>query len=151
MDAARRLALGRLISLTGGSAAYIALIAAIYGHTGSAAWVSAALFAGVTGSVVGAPGAGWVGDRFDRRRVMIAADLGAAAISTALALAHEPAALVALFGVGAIVTSPFEPASAAALPTRVGEESLARANALVASTASAGYLLGPFAGRVLLV
>ena len=62
----------------GGSAAYIALIAAIYGHTGSAAWVSAALFAGVVGSVIGAPGAGWVGDRFDRRLVMIATDLASA-------------------------------------------------------------------------
>ena len=33
---ARRLAAGRLISLSGGSAAYIALVAAIYSATGSA-------------------------------------------------------------------------------------------------------------------
>ena len=39
MRAARRLALGRLISLSGGSAAYIALVAAIYGSTHSAVWV----------------------------------------------------------------------------------------------------------------
>ena len=68
MDAARRLALGRLISLMGGSAAYIALIAALYGNTSSAAWVSGALFAGVVGSVAGAPAAGWIGDRYDRWR-----------------------------------------------------------------------------------
>ena len=73
MDAARRLALGRLLSLTGGSAAYIALIASLYERTGSAAWVSAALVAGVAGSVAGAPAAGYAGDRFDRRRVMIGA------------------------------------------------------------------------------
>src|SRR5438132_1095045 len=42
MGIARRLALGRLISLSGGSAAYIALVAAIYGRTHSAVWVSAA-------------------------------------------------------------------------------------------------------------
>jgi MFS family permease len=47
MGVARRLALGRLISLAGGSAAYIALVAAIYGRTGSALWVSAAIFAGL--------------------------------------------------------------------------------------------------------
>jgi Na+/melibiose symporter-like transporter len=151
MDAARRLALGRLISLTGGSAAYIALIAAIYGHTGSASWVSAALFAGVVGSVIGAPGAGWVGDRFDRRRVLIATDLASALVAGAMALfVDEPAALVGLFGLHAIVTSPFAPASAAAMPNLVGEERIARANSLVAATSSAGYLLGPLAGGLLL-
>ena len=123
MDAARRLALGRLISLMGGSAAYIALIAALYERTGSAAWVSAALFAGVIGSVIGAPAAGYVGDRFDRRRVMIATDLASAAVAGAMALVvDEPAALVGLFGLLAIVTSPFAPASAAAIPNLVGEE-----------------------------
>jgi len=45
MGVARRLALGRLISLSGGSAAYIALVAAIYGRTHSAVWISAAIFA----------------------------------------------------------------------------------------------------------
>lgn len=151
MDAARRLALGRLISLMGGSAAYIALIAAIYGNTGSAAWVSAALFAGVVGSVIGAPGAGWVGDRFDRRRVLIATDLASALVAGAMALfVDEPAALVGLFGLLAIATSPFGPASAAAMPNLVGEERIARANSLVAATSSAGYLLGPLAGGLLL-
>ena len=151
MNAARRLALGRLISLMGGSAAYIALIATLYGRTGSAAWVSAALFAGVVGSVIGAPGAGYVGDRFERRRVMIATDLVSAAVAGAMALVvDEPAALVALFGLHAVVTSPFAPASAAAMPNLVGEEKVARANALVAATTSAGYLLGPLAGGLLL-
>ena len=151
MDAARRLALGRLISLMGGSAAYIALIAALYEGTGSAAWVSAALFAGVIGSVIGAPAAGYVGDRYDRRRVLISTDLASAAVAGAMALViHEPAALVGLFGLLAIVTSPFAPASAAAIPNLVGAEAAARANAIVAATTSAGYLLGPLAGGLLL-
>ena len=150
MDSARRLALGRLISLMGGSAAYIALIAAIYGHTGSAAWVSAALFAGVVGSVIGAPGAGYLGDRFDRKRVLVTTDLASAAVAGAMAFfVDEPAALVGLFGLLAVVTSPFAPASAAAMPNLVGEE-IARANSLVAATTSAGYLLGPLAGGLLL-
>ena len=60
MSSARRLALGRLVSLTAASAAYIALISALYQHTGSAAWVSAALFAGVTGSVAGSRPWSWI-------------------------------------------------------------------------------------------
>lgn len=151
MDAARRLALGRLISLMGGSAAYIALIAGLYERTGSAAWVSAALFAGVVGSVIGAPAAGYLGDRFDRQRVMIATDLASAAVAGTMAiLIDEPTALVLLFGLLAVATSPFAPASAAAMPNLVGEDQVARANALVAATTSAGYLLGPLAGGLLL-
>jgi MFS family permease len=151
MRSARRLALGRLISLTSGSAAYIALIAALYGETRSAAWVSAALFSGVVGSVAGAPGAGWLGDRFERRRVMIGADLGSAVVAGAMALAIDsPPALVLLFGLLAIVQSPSAPASASAIPNLVGGDQLPRANALVAASSSLSYLLGPLLGGVLL-
>lgn len=150
MSVARRLAVGRLVSLTGGSAAYIALVSAIYGETGSAVWVSAAIFASVVASVVSAPLAGWLGDRFDRRRVLICADLAAAGVSAGMAATGGHLALVALIGLSTIVQSPFEPASAAALPNLVGPADVARANALVAATSSAGYLVGPLLGGVVL-
>jgi MFS family permease len=151
MSAARRLALSRLASLTAGSAAYIALISAIYNETGSALWVSAALFFGVVGSVIGAPVAGWIGDRFERRRVMVGSDLAAAVVAGAMALTVDSAlALVLLFGLLAVVQSPFEPSSASAMPNLVPAESLPRANALVAATSSASYLLGPLLGGLLL-
>jgi MFS family permease len=151
MSSARRLALSRLASLTAGSAAYIALISAIYNETGSALWVSAALFFGVVGSVVGAPAAGWIGDRFERRRVMVGSDLAAAVVASAMALTVDSAlALTLLFGLLAVVESPFEPSSASAMPNLVPAESLPRANALVAGTSSASYLLGPLLGGLLL-
>jgi len=151
MSSARRLALSRLASLTAGSAAYIALISAIYNETGSALWVSAALFFGVVGSVIGAPAAGWIGDRFERRWVMIGSDLAAAVVATAMALTVDSAlALTLLFGLLAVVESPFEPSSASAMPNLVPAESLPRANALVAGTTSVSYLLGPLLGGLLL-
>jgi MFS family permease len=150
MGAARRLALGRLISLSGGSAAYIALVASIYGRTSSAVWISAAIFASVVASVASAPLAGWIGDRFDRRRVLIAADLAAALVSLALALSGQPWVLVALFGLSSVAQSPFEPASAAALPNLVGPANVPRAYALVAATSSAAYLAGPLLGGLVL-
>lgn len=150
MAAARRLALGRLISLSGGSASYIALVAAIYERTGSAVWISAAIFASVAASVVSAPLAGWIGDRFERRRVMITSDLAAALLSLAMAAMGTPLALVVLFGVSTVAASPFEAASAAALPNVVGPSELGRANALVAATSSLGYLVGPLLGGVAL-
>jgi hypothetical protein len=84
VDLARRLALGRLVSLSGGSAPYIALVAAIYGQT-EALWISAAIFSSVVASLASAPSAGWIGDRFDRRRVLIDSDVAAAAVSLAMA------------------------------------------------------------------
>jgi hypothetical protein len=59
-------------------------------------------------------------------------------------------ALSLLFGLTAVVTSPFEPSSAAAMPNLVSDELLPRANALVAGTSSASYLLGPLLGGLLL-
>jgi MFS family permease len=150
VGSARRLALGRLISLSGGSAAYIALIASIYGRTHSAVWVSAAIFASVIASVLCAAPAGWLGDRFDRQRVLIGSDLAAAAVSLTMALTGEPIALVVLLGLGTVAQSPFEPASAAALPNLVPAGQVSRANAIVAATSSAGYLAGPLLGGVVL-
>ncbi len=151
MATARRLALARLVSLSGGSAAYIALVAAIYGETGSALWVSAAIFSSVVASVASAPFAGWIGDHFDRRAVLIGADLAAACVSLAMAAtATHAVALVVLLGVSSVVQSPFGPASASALPAIVPPGDVPRANALVATTSSAGYLVGPLLGGVVL-
>ena len=151
MRIARRLALGRLVSLSGGSAAYIALVAAIYGETGSALWVSAAIFSSVVASVASAPLAGWIGDRFDRRGVMIGADVAAAGVALAMAAtAKHAAALVVLLGVSSIAQSPFEPASASAMPSVVSAADVPRANALIAATSSAGYLVGPLLGGAVL-
>jgi MFS family permease len=142
-----RLAFGRLVSLSGGSAAYIALVSAIYGETRSALWISAAVFSSVVGSVLAAPLAGWVGDRFDRRRVMIASDAAATVVALAMAgWVDHPVALAILLGASSVAQAPFEPASAAALPAVVGAGQVARANALVAATASAAYLVGPLLG-----
>ena len=73
--AVRRLAAARLISITGGAASYTALMFTVYQLTHSPTWLSATLLLtfGVSGFV--APLAGVIGDRFDRRRVMIVSDL----------------------------------------------------------------------------
>jgi MFS family permease len=100
--------------------------------------------------VAAAPFAGWIGDHFDRRAVLIGSDLVAAAVATAMALTGQPEALVFLLGLSAVAQSPFEPASAAAMPNLVPAQDVPRANALVATTGSAGYLLGPLLGGIVL-
>lgn len=121
--AVRRLALGRFISMTGSFAAGISLTFVIYEQTRSAAWISAtAVFTwGLTG-VLG-PFAGAIGDRFDRRRVMVLGELAASVFWFAMVLVpRRPAALLALAFAGSVVLTPYMPASGAAIPNLAGEE-----------------------------
>jgi MFS family permease len=148
-SAVRRLSLARLISLTGGAAAYLALNFVIYQRTGSATWVAATLF--LTFGTIGfvSPLAGALGDRFDRRKVMIASDLTAAVCFFAMALVHDPGLLLVFAFLSAAAEAPFLSASSAAIPNMVATEELGWANGLVAMGRNAGILLGPLLGGLL--
>jgi MFS family permease len=148
-NAVRRLALARLISLTGGAAAYLALNFIIYERTRSATWVAAALF--LTFGTVGfaSPFAGALGDRFNRQRVMIVSDLTAAVCFFAMALVRDPGLLLVFAFLSAAAEAPFLSASSAAIPNMVGEKDLGWANGMVALGRNAGILLGPLLGGLL--
>lgn len=149
-SAVRRLALARLISITGGAAAFAALNFTIYERTGSAAWLSASLLLTFGASGLFAPLGGMLGDRFDRQRVMIASDLAGAAAFAAMAFVEDPALLLAIGFVTAVVETPFWSASQAAIPNLVSKDELPWANGLLQLGANAGIMLGPAVGGVLL-
>ncbi|HZD17728.1 MAG TPA: MFS transporter [Actinomycetota bacterium] len=148
--AVRRLAAGRLISIGGSAAAYTALMFTVYERTGSAVWLSAALLAteGVTGLL--GPLAGALGDRFDRQRVMVASDLGAALCFAAMAVADSPGALIAFAFASAVLESPFWPASGAAIPNLVPPDQISWANSLISVGRNVGVTIGPAVGGGLL-
>lgn len=85
-----------------------------------------------------APVAGALGDRFDRKRVMILSDLGGAVCFGAMALVHDPALLLVGGFLAAIAESPFWSASGAAVPNLVQEKDLAWANGLLAAGRNPG-------------
>jgi MFS family permease len=142
----RRLALARLISLTGGAAAYLALNFVIYERTGSAAWVALALILTFGAIGLASPFAGALGDRFDRRKVMIASDLLGAAAFFAMALVEDPGLLISLAFLAALAEAPFLAASTAAIPNLVDEDDISYANGLIALGRNAGIVLGPVIG-----
>jgi predicted MFS family arabinose efflux permease len=148
-SAVRRLALARLISLTGGAAAYLALNFVIYEKTGSAAWVAWGLILTFGALGLASPFAGALGDRFDRRRVMIASDLLGAAVFFAMAMTEDPGLLLGLAFLSALAEAPFMAASTAAIPNLVDEDQIGYANGLVALGRNAGIVLGPVLGGVL--
>jgi MFS family permease len=150
VPAVRRLAASRLISLAGTQAAYIALLALVYDRShGSGSWLAAALIAALAARVAVSPWAGSLGDRFDRRRVMIASDVAAAACFLAIAQAGSLVALVALSAAASIAEAPFSPASSALLAMIVPAERRGWANGAVAASSSAGMLIGAACGGLL--
>jgi MFS family permease len=149
-SAVRRLALARLISITGGAAAFAALNFTIYEQTHSAAWLSASLLLTFGASGLFAPLGGMLGDRFDRRHVMIASDLAGAVTFGAMAFVEDPGVLVAIGFLTAVVETPFWSASQAAIPNIVAKDDLAWANGLLQIGSNVGIMLGPAVGGVLL-
>ncbi len=144
-----RFSTARMISVTGDRVSWIALVAVVYARSGgSGAWVSAALVTQFATYAITAPWAGVLGDRFDRRVVMIASDLSSAAVFVAFAFEHSPLILVVLAGVGALAGAPFQPASSAFLVMLVPESERARATAARFSGAAAGVVLGGLVGGV---
>ena len=129
--------------IAGAEAAYIAIVATMLDRTGSAAWVSAALLAWIGIGALVAPIAGSLGDRYDRRRVMIISDLAGAATFVAIAFVHDPAALLALTVVAAIAEAPFNPAATAAIPNLTPDDDLGWANGLISAGRTFGGLVGP--------
>lgn len=145
-SAVRRLAIARAVSASGSQAARIGLVYVVYDRTNSASWVSALLLADLgVGGVLG-PVAGWIGDHLERRRVMIAAELGGAAAYALAMFADAPWVLVAVTLLATTLTSPFLPASTAALPNFVGEGDLRWANSMMALSQNGALMAGPIVG-----
>ena len=148
----RRLAIGRLISITGGAAAYTALNFTVWERTHSPSMQALSLLltfgvAGLLGSFAGA-----LGDRFDRRKVMIWSEAISAAFFLAMVFTHAPTTLIILAFGSAVAELPFFSASRAAIPNLVdSEEQISWANGLITMGVHAGIAVGPVLGGVLLI
>ena len=138
-----------MVSLLGTAAANVALLITMFERTDSAAWVSGTLVATHGVQVFFALFTAGLGDRFDRRRLMVACELAGSACYAAMALVDSPAALLAIALLGAVVASPFHASSAAAIPNLVGPEELSWANSMVGVGRNLGMTLGPVLGGFL--
>jgi MFS family permease len=135
--------------VTGTRAASVAWVAVIFHRTGgSGGWVAALVLTQFATSVLAAPWAGAIGDRFDRRVVMIASDLLSAGVFVAVAFNQSAIQLVVLAALASLVSAPFGPASSAFLVMLVPEAERTRATAARASAVAVGTVLGGALGGV---
>ncbi len=148
--AIRRLALARGITYSGGNAAFWALSAILYEATTSPVWVAAVALASFSVPAALSPLAGLLGDRFDRKKVMVASEMAGAATFLLMAAVGSPAALLGLRVLASVASAPFAAATSAALPKLVPEDKLERANGALSKAGTAGALIGPAVAGVML-
>ena len=100
------------------------------------------------------PVAGAVTDRLDRRRLMVAANLGRALVMFALLVVHSRATLPLAFPLvfaAALLSSLFRPALLSAVPALVPEEQLVDANSIMGQIDMASFGAGPAIAGFILV
>jgi len=139
----RRLFLASVVSLAGDWFSFVAvadLVTELTGTPGAAAFTYAAT---VLPMFLASPIAGAVIDRFDRRRVLVIADLSRVPIALALCFAGHSVALAiaAIIGLG-IGASFYDPAASAATPNLVDADELATAQALMGAVWGSMLLVG---------
>jgi MFS family permease len=150
----RRVELAWSASVIGQWGYEVALAVFAYRAGGATAVGLVALVRLLPAAVV-APFAALLGDRYRRRRIMVAADLArvcAMGGAAAAVLAGAPAAVVyALAVVTALTGTAFAPAQSALLPSLArSPEELTAANATSTTLESVGFFLGPALGGLLL-
>jgi MFS family permease len=145
-----------LSSAVGGSISGVAINWLVYHYTSSALDVAYVGLTGIVPGIVLGLFAGVLADRYNRRRLMITADLVRMTVMGVLAAALYFTGF-SLFLVLAVMTlvysfsALFNPASQAILPRLVPVERLESANGLLAALASTGSTLGAGAGGVAIV
>ncbi|HEX5578168.1 MAG TPA: MFS transporter, partial [Candidatus Limnocylindria bacterium] len=131
-----RLYSAQLISFAGDWFATVAILGLALELTGSPAVASLLLVVQTGAFAVASPIAGILSDRFDRRRLMVAADLARVPVALSFLLAGDPGTLWIAFVAAALLSfgaAVFEPTSSAALPNLVDEDELGEANVLIGS------------------
>ncbi|MRG93645.1 MFS transporter [Polyangium spumosum] len=148
----RRLWMAGTVSLVGDWLAFVAVSRLALDHGGGALALVGILAAHSLPHACLSPIAGFVADRFDRRRLLVGIPLVQAAFTLAMALAAAAGALVSL-QVLVLVRSAFTafmvPAETAALRHTVEPPELLQANAIVSGTWSVTFVAGMALGGVL--
>jgi predicted MFS family arabinose efflux permease len=145
----RRLFTGQLISQTGDWFNSVALFTLLLELTGSNEAVGLVLIIKLLPTFFAGPAAGVVADRFNRKRIMITADVICACVVLGFLLVRRPDQVWLAYVLAAteiLTASFFEPAKSAAIPGLVSEAGLIAANALSSASWSVTVALGAALG-----
>jgi len=149
-SAFRRLWAARTVSQWGDVISTVTLALLVYELTGSGLGVTAVVAAEILPILLLAPFAGALIDRLPRVRVMVAADLGRAALVALLVVTQDSLLLVFVVAAGTSAgTVFFNPAAGSVLPALVRRDHLVAANSGIWTAAVLSQIaLAPLAGLV---
>jgi predicted MFS family arabinose efflux permease len=145
----RRLFIGQLVSQTGDWFNSVALFTLLLRLTGSGEAVGYILIIKLLPSFFVGPLAGVVADRFNRKTIMIVADIARGFLVLGFLLVETPGQVWIVYVLAAVeiaIASFFDPAKSAAIPNIVSREELIAANALSAASWSVTLALGAALG-----
>jgi len=146
----RRLFIANTISRWGDTFNAVALVILVFRLTGSGIKVAGTVAFEIVPVILLGFVAGYVVDRFHRTQVMVAADLGRAAIAFGLAFAHGQLWFIyaAAFGFSSLTVF-FNPAASSVIPALVEEDDVVGANSALWSAAVISQIvLAPLAGAL---
>ena len=145
----RLLWFGQVVSQLGDWFNYVALYALLFELTGSATVVASLMVVQILPIALVGPTAGVAVDRFDRRRIMIAADVARGVTVLGLLFVRSASMVWLAYVITGIVVAAagfFEPARSATVPSIVRREDLVSANAVSTGTWSAMLAIGASLG-----
>ncbi len=145
----RRLWMGDIASMLGDWFNTIALYTVVTRLTGSPFALGMIFITKMLPFALASPLAGWIADRYNRRRLMIGADLLRALVVLGFLLVNEASQVGLLYLLAAlqvILGAVFIPARSASIPNITTEKELLTANALAAATWSSLLALGAALG-----
>jgi MFS family permease len=145
----RWLWISRAISYVGDGIALVALVLHVQGTSGSGTAVAGLLLAAALPSLLG-PVAGSIADRVDRRRMMLACELGQAVVYVTIAVFLPGyVVLLALVAVANGLARSFAPAASSSIPSLVPGEELVGANAWLGTALNLQVAFGGLLGGLL--
>lgn len=147
-------ATGRLVSLIGSGIQSLALALYILDITGSGTMMGTFLLVTLLPKVVLGPVAGVVGDRIDRKKIMVYMDLARGVLIGIMAFLafRGQMGIVSVYIFQLCISVMdifFDPATGAMLPDIVKKEKLTRANSILGIINGLSYVIGPVLGGVL--
>lgn len=139
-----------LLSVIGDQLARVALAVLVYGRTGSAAWAAATYALTFLPAILGGVLLGGLADRYARRAVLVAADVGRAVLVGVMAVPGLPLpALCALLVVVVLLGAPHTAARGALLPELLPGDLYERGLAVSQITGQTAQVVGFAAGGLL--
>lgn len=146
--------LGRLVSIIGSGIQMIAIPLYILDITGSGAAMGIFTLLGMLPRLLAAPFAGVIGDRWNRKKIMVWTDFlrGFLILFLALLSFNGTLTILILFIIQAIVSvfdGFFGAATGAMLPDIVSEDNLRKANSVLGSVNSFSLIIGPILGGII--